>query len=145
MLVLVFMLLLVLFAIIFLFVIYSKFIRVSDVVARRIEISGYILLIAIAVWTFGIKNIAFGDFYNDGWIYLHNKLHYIFEGITSLHDGKAFDTSSAWTQFNSLYRTDYLDNQLLYVDIIETIFQVLSALCIAIGRLQDIMNNKLEK
>ena len=54
MLVPVIMLLLVLFAIIFMFVIYSKFIRVSDIVARRIEISGYILLIAIAVWTFGI-------------------------------------------------------------------------------------------
>ena len=57
---------------------YYKNIKLSNVWARRIEVFGYILLIVLAIWTFAVKNVAFGQFYNDDWIFLNEKLHYIF-------------------------------------------------------------------
>jgi len=124
---------------------YYKHIPLSDVWARRIEIFGYILLIVIAIWAFAIKNVAFGDFYNDDLFWINEKLYHIFHGIVSLHDGSSFDTAQAWKSFFAAESSEYVQEQLFTVDCIEAVLQVLSAGCIGIGRLQELKNNKKVK
>ena len=75
---------------------YYTNVPLSDIWARRIEVFGYILLVVVAIWAFAIKNVAFGDFYNDDLFWMNEKLNYIFRCIVNLHEGRSFDTSQVW-------------------------------------------------
>lgn len=125
--------------------IYYEYISISDTLARGIETAGYALLIVIAIWGFGVKNIALNDFYNDDWFYFNEKLEYIFRGITKISEGQHFDTVQAWDGFQAAKSSDFVETQLLAVDIAEAVLQISSVGCIAVGRLQELKNTKKKK
>lgn len=116
---------------------YYNYISISDSTARKIEILGYIFLIVLIIWEFAIKNIAFGEFYDIEWYYLSEKLKIIYSGIESIIQNSTFNTSLGtdviWNK-----TSDDLKLQLLTVDIIEVVLQILSTVCIAIGRFQEL-------
>ncbi len=109
--------------------VFLKFLKISDVRARQIEIIGYMLLFVLIIWTFLIKNILSSDFYNNDLLIIE-KLNGIFSAITN----PDYETHRFW----SWNESDYVKGQLLYIDIIEFLLQVSSTVCIAIGRLQEL-------
>ena len=124
-----------------LFVFYFKCIKLSDYIARRIEICGYCILLVLIIWEFGIRNIAMDEFYNLDLSIIKEKLDYIFYGIKRL--GSRTSVDNLCVQYGEIEDGyDYVKLQMLFVDIAELIMQVLSTLFIAIGRLQELRNKK---
>lgn len=133
--------LMILFAVSAIFYVFFKYINLSDRTARKIEIVGYVLLIVIIVWEFIVKNILMSQFYLDESFYTVEKINYIYILLIKICRHLNIDTSQISDFFN-LEHSDYLNLQLLTTSIIEAILQILSAIFIAIGRLQELKKNK---
>lgn len=120
---------------------YYKIIPMSDKTARFCEIIGYALLIVFIIWQMAIKDILLSEYYNDDWYFLNQKLHIIFNAISTLIDNGSFDTSSAWETFN-MDSGEYINMQLRTTDWIEFFLQFFSTIGIAIGRFQELKSKK---
>ena len=106
-----------------LFFIYFKYVKIKNSTARKMEICGYCILLVLIIWEFGIKN--------------KEKIDYVFLGIKNLSSGSSVD--SLYANYGSIEDgNDYVNMQMLFVDIAELIMQVLSTLFIAIGRFQEL-------
>ena len=116
--------------------VFGSEIRLSNKTARKIEIFGYLLLVVLLIWEFVIKNICLEQFYNDDWVFLNEKLK-ILTGDTT--DVNAF-TDTFFQDTNKR-----VEIQLLTVDIIEAVLQILSTICIAVGRFHELNQLKQEK
>ena len=123
----------------------SKYIKISDLTARKIEVFGYILLFVVLVWEFVVKNIVMADFYDSYQYYTNEKLFTIFDTLRNIYINGSMDISQASEYFLSLKCSDQLSQQILTTDIIEAVLQIGSAVCIAIGRFQDIKNASIKK
>lgn len=121
---------------------YCKYCKVSDALARKIEIIGYVLLFILVVWEFIVKDIMFESFYNADFLYINQKLHYIYSAITSLITGQTYDTVNGWNGFYANESSKYVQNQLLTVNVIEAVLQLTSVVCIAVGRFQELRTKK---
>ena len=119
------------------FFIYFKYVKIKNSTARKMEICGYCILLVLIIWEFGIKNIAMNEFYNlDFWV-IKEKIDYVFLGIKNLSSGSSVD--SLYANYGTIEDgNDYVNMQMLFVDIAELIMQVLSTLFIAIGRFQEL-------
>ena len=124
------------------FYVYFKYIRISDRIARKIEIIGYIFLVVLIVWTFFIKNVVMGNFYIQDSYYTAEKFKHLYSILINICYALNVDVSNI-NNFYSLENNKYLDQQLLTCDIIEAILQLISTIFIAIGRLQDLKRNKI--
>lgn len=110
--------------------------------ARKIEVFGYILLLILLVWQLTIRDSLDSMSNHD---YLEIKVDTIFEYLTS-HDA---DKDRV---FQKYYYTiaggesrDYVEQELLISNYFVVGLQILSTLCIAIGRFDDISVKKAEK
>lgn len=116
---------------------YNNYIYLSDKIARKIEIFGYILLFSVVLWEMVIKNILSADFYDSNWLYLEQKLFALYIMLEDILTESAYDATQIWEIF-SMEDSEYIKTQLLTIDVIEAILTVLSTVCIAIGRFQDL-------
>lgn len=141
------------FAIIFLFVIiatvvsslvvvYYKYIKISDKLARKLEVFGYILLFIVFVWEFIVKNILMESFYNADWYYLNQRLQYMFLMLKANLGIGGVNVDSVIKGFGDAVQGEYVQSQMLWVNIIESTLQILSTIFIAIGRFQEIKKEK---
>lgn len=141
------------FAIIFLFVIiatmvsslvvvYYKYIKISDKLARKLEVFGYILLFIVFVWEFIVKNILMESFYNADWYYLNQRLQCMFLMLKANLGIGGVNVDSVIKGFGDAVQGEYVQSQMLWVNIIESTLQILSTIFIAIGRFQEIKKEK---
>ena len=117
---------------------------ISDRLARKIEIAGYVFLFVLVIWEFVVKNIMLGDFYNDDWIYLNDKLFAIYTLLSDIIAENNHDALRFWEVFTQ-DTPESSKLQLLYVDAIEAFLQISSVVMIAIGRFQDLRNREVDK
>lgn len=117
--------------------VYNNYIYLSDETARKIEIFGYILLFSVIIWEMVIKNILSADFYDSNWLYLEQKLFALYIMLEDILTESAYDATQIWEIF-SLEDNEYVKKQLLTIDVIEAVLTVLSTVCIAVGRFQDL-------
>lgn len=120
---------------------YFKFVKIKDSTARYFEICGYGILLVLLIWEFGIKDIVMNEFYNlDFWM-IGEKLNYIFMGIQRIPLGSSMDTlKSAYSDIGR--GTEYVNQQMLFIDVAELVMQILSTAFIAVGRFQELKNKK---
>ncbi len=137
----IFLAIIILFAVATFFYTYLKCINFSDETARKIEIIGYVLLICVIIWEFGLKNIDMNDFLVSESYYTVEKINYIYILIEKICSALGIDTSTT-NDFFSLKTSDYLNSQILTTNIVEAVLQILSAVFIAIGRLQELKKRK---
>ena len=120
---------------------YFKFVRMKDSTARYFEICGYGILLVLLIWEFGIKNIAMNEFYNLDFWRIEEKLDYIFMGIQRIPLGSSMDTLKS--SYSDIERgTEYVNQQMLFIDVAELVMQILSTAFIAVGRFQELKNKK---
>ena len=117
--------------------VYNNYIYLSDKAARKIEIFGYILLFSVVIWEMVIKNILSADFYDSNWLYLEQKLFALYIMLEDILNESTYDATQIWEIF-SLEDSEYVKKQLLTIDVIEAVLTVLSTVCIAVGRFQDL-------
>lgn len=120
-----------------LFIICSKKINLTNEKARKIEILGYILLFAVIVWEFILKNILSDSFYNDNWFYLSEKLKAIYILLNDI----VIDNTANYGKFGNTFfneRSDFLQIQLITIDFIEFLLKLISTIFIAIGRFHEL-------
>ena len=121
---------------------YCKYIKLSDVMARKVEIIGYVLLFIVLVWELVIKNLMMGQFYTANWFYLDQKLSYMFMmleadlGIASINEQAIVDA------FYSSTQSEYVRTQMTCIDVIESVLKILSTVFIAVGRFQELTTKK---
>lgn len=120
---------------------YFKYIRISDITARKIEILGYILLFIVLVWELVLKNLFMERFYDLNWFYLNEKLHYIFLMMESDLGISAINNQAVIDGFNSAFPKDYIQIQMKFVDIIESGLKIISTIFITLGRVQELKSN----
>lgn len=123
-------------------VVYYKFIKISDNWARRLEILGYILLFIVFVWEFVVKNLLMENFYNAGWYYLNQRLYYIFLMLRADLGISAINEEAVIDYFQNAVQGEYVQSQMLCVNVVESVLQILSTIFIAIGRFQEIKKGK---
>lgn len=123
-------------------VVYYKFIKISDNWARRLEILGYILLFIVFVWEFVVKNLLMENFYNADWYYLNQRLYYIFLMLRADLGISAINEEAVIDGFQNAVQGEYVQSQMLCVNVIESVLQILSTIFIAIGRFQEIKKGK---
>jgi hypothetical protein len=113
---------------------YLKNVELRDERARKIEILGYVTLLIVIVWEFGIKNVLMSGFYNSDIFYISQKLDYIYNAVT---DGtiQSYGNPSYW----NMRTNDAVETQILAVNVLEALLQIFSATCIAIGRVQELL------
>lgn len=116
--------------------------KLKDKTARQIEIVGYYLLFVVLVWELLFKNILSGNFYDADSYYSSEKLNVLFQMIESIINNTKPDTWELSKYFYGLKTTDYLNVQLLTIDIIESILKILSTVFIAVGRFQELKKMK---
>ena len=131
----------ILFVVAIFFYTYYKYINISDETARKIEVIGYVLLVCVIIWEFGLKNIDMNDFLVSESYYTVEKINYIYILVERLCNTLGIDTETT-ANFYSLKTSDYLDSQILTLNVVEAILQILSTVFIAIGRLQELKNSK---
>lgn len=118
---------------------YNKYLSryVSDSMARKLEIIGYVLLFISIVWQMIVKDILMDSFYNAKWLYLDNNLFQIHTMLKEHVNG--------WQPITENYRyqmqtsqNDRVQLQMKFVDISEALLTLFSTALIAIGRFQDL-------
>ena len=124
--------------------VFGSEIRLSNKTARKIEIFGYLLLVVLLIWEFVIKNICLEQFYNDDWVFLNEKLKIIYTTLNDILTGDTTDVN-AFTDTFFQDTNKRVEIQLLTVDIIEAVLQILSTICIAVGRFHELKKLKQEK
>lgn len=108
--------------------------------ARKLEITGYFLLFIVLFWELIFKEILNRNFYNIELFYIQKKLDIVFNII--LDDKERISNFDLVRYFYSLKTDNFLDTQLLIIDIIEAILKILSTIFIAIGRIYELYNKK---
>lgn len=142
MLVIIFLFALIAIIVSILVIVYYKYVKISDNWARKLEILGYILLFIVFVWEFIIKNLLMENFYNADWYYLNQRLYYIFLMLRADLGIAAIDENAIINGFQNAVQGEYVQSQMLCVNVIESILQILSTILIAIGRFQEIKKKK---
>ncbi len=142
MLVIIFLFALIAIIVSILVIVYYKYVKISDNWARKLEILGYILLFIVFVWEFIIKNLLMENFYNADWYYLNQRLYYIFLMLRADLGIAAIDENAIIDGFQNAVQGEYVQSQMLCVNVIESILQILSTILIAIGRFQEIKKKK---
>lgn len=120
---------------------YRKYVRLNDITARIIEILGYLLLFVVLIWELVIKNLMMDSFYNSDFSHLNNKLNHLWFMIDDELKG---DSVSCWKEYEEFFSVGpgkHIEEQKKCVDIIEVILKILSAVFIAIGRIQELIKN----
>ena len=120
--------------------IYHKYINISNTVARKIEIFGYIVLFIVLVWEAVIKNIVMKSFYNADFYYLDQKLDYIFLMLEQDLGWGGVNQQGIMDGFRSAVQGEYVQGQMKFIDITEAMLKILSTVAIAIGRFQELRN-----
>lgn len=123
---------------------YDRVVKLSDIKARRIEIIGYALLFTVLVWELIVKNFLLGDFYNDDWVFLNDKLraiYHLLEDILTYGNDEAYKYGDVFNKDT----TNYVAIQLLTADIIEAILKISSTVFIAIGRFHELEKLRVHK
>lgn len=115
------------------------FLRISSENARKIEIFGYFTLLVYTLWQFIIKDILMREFYYDNTAIV-NKIDWMFIYFSNLARG--IDTDLNVSDFLSIGKDKYVQLQILCCDIITAALQIVSCLCIGIGRIDDIAFKK---
>ena len=122
---------------------YNKYLSrfVTNTMARKLEIVGYILLFISIVWQMIVKDIVMDSFYNAEWIYLDNNLFQIYAMLKAHVNGWQPNTEhySYWLQSS---QNDVVQQQMKFVDITEALLTLFSTVFIAIGRFQDLKKIK---
>lgn len=126
-------------------VVYYRFIKISDNWARRLEILGYILLFIVFVWEFIVKNLLMENFYNADWYYLNQRLYYIFLMLSADLEISAINEEAVIEGFRNAVQGEYVQSQMLCVNVIESVLQILSTIFIAIGRFQEIKKGRINR
>jgi len=124
---------------------FCKYAKLTDAQARKVELVGYVLLLTALIWELVIKNVLSAGFYNAEWLFINEKVDNLFLMIESIINQTSFNTSSAWKQFQQLKVDEYVEMQLVTMDVIEAVLQIVSAACIAVGRYQDVRNSYKNK
>lgn len=124
---------------------FCKCAKLTDAQARKVELIGYVLLLTVLIWELVIKNILSEGFYNADWLFINEKIDTLFLMLESVINQTSFDTSKAWQDFQQMKVDEYLEMQLVTMDVIEAVLQIASAACIAVGRYQDVRNSYKNK
>jgi len=119
-------------------IIYYKFVKISNNLARKLEVFGYILLFIVFVWEFIIKNLLMENFYNADWYYLNQRLYYMFLMLKADLGIGGVNEQAVIEGFQDAVQSEYVQSQIQYVNFIESVLQILSTVFIAIGRFQEI-------
>lgn len=106
-------------------------------IINKIEMFGYFLLVVLLVWELILKNILMKNFYNIDIYYIKEKLSYIFLAIKDVNNADKLDRI-----FYLDKKNEFLEKQLLCVDIIEVSLKIISTICIAMGRFFELFRNK---
>ncbi len=125
-------------------IVYYKFVKISDNWARKLEVLGYILLFIVFVWEFIVKNLLMENFYNADWYYLNQRLYYMFLMLEANLRIGAINEQAVIEGFKDAVQSEYVQSQLHFVNLIESVLQILSTIFIAIGRFQEIKNSRRE-
>lgn len=125
-------------------IVYYKFVKISDNWARKLEVLGYILLFIVFVWEFIVKNLLMENFYNADWYYLNQRLYYMFLMLEANLGIGAINEQAVIEGFKDAVQSEYVQSQLHFVNLIESVLQILSTIFIAIGRFQEIKNSRRE-
>lgn len=121
------------------FVFYFKNVRIKDSTARKIEIIGYYILFVVIIWEFGMKNLLMRDFNNLDTYILEEKMNIFFLWVINAFN--KMDISNLISEYYDVgTNNQYVEFQLLVVDVIEMILQILSTIFIAIGRFQELIS-----
>ena len=120
-----------------------KYIKISDKMARKIELLGYLLLFIVLIWEFIIKNLIMDDFFNGNWYYLDQKLSYIFYMLYANLGYSGIDEQAILEGFTHSIPGVYIQQQIFCVSLIESLLKVFSTVFIAIGRVQELFEKKL--
>ena len=142
MLVIVLMFAMITIAVSFLVVVYYKYVKISDDWARKLEVFGYILLFIVFIWEFIVKNLLMENFYNADWYYLNQRLYYMFLMLKANLGIGGINEEAVISGFQNAVQGEYVQNQILCVNVIESVLQILSTIFIAIGRFQEIKKKK---
>ena len=126
----------------FLVVAYYKYVKISDDWARKLEVFGCILLFIVFVWEFIVKNLLMENFYNVDWYYLNQRLYYMFLMLKADLGIGGINEEAVISGFQNAVQGEYVQNQILCVNVIESVLQILSTIFIAIGRFQEIKKKK---
>ncbi len=126
----------------FLVVAYYKYVKISDDWARKLEVFGCILLFIVFVWEFIVKNLLMENFYNTDWYYLNQRLYYMFLMLKADLGIGGINEEAVISGFQNAVQGEYVQNQILCVNVIESVLQILSTIFIAIGRFQEIKKKK---
>lgn len=125
-------------------IVYNEFVKISDNWARKLEVLGYILLFIVFVWEFIVKNLLMENFYNADWYYLNQRLYYMFLMLEANLRIGAINEQAVIEGFKDAVQSEYVQSQLHFVNLIESVLQILSTIFIAIGRFQEIKNSRRE-
>ena len=122
---------------------YNKYLcnYVTDDLARKIELFGYVLLFIVVIWQMIVKNIMMESFYDAEWYYLENNLYQ----IHSMLERHVKDLSPFTSHYDYMWKDsqgEYVQTQMKIVDIVEAVLTIASTVCIAIGRFQDLKKLK---
>lgn len=126
----------------FLVIAYYKYVKISDDWARKLEVFGCILLFIVFVWEFIVKNLLMENFYNVDWYYLNQRLYYMFLMLKADLGIGRINEEAVISGFQNAVQGEYVQNQILCVNVIESVLQILSTIFIAIGRFQEIKKKK---
>ena len=119
-------------------IVYYKFIKIIDNLARKLEVFGYVLLFIVFIWEFIIKNILMENFYNADWYYLDQRLKYMFLMLQADSGIGTIDKQHVINRFWDVAQSEYVQTQIQCVNLVESILKILSTVFIAIGRFQEI-------
>ena len=125
---------------------YIKKVKMKDETARKVEIFGYATLFCVIIWEYAIKNVLMGDFYTSDY-YINEKINTLFFSLNSFINRNA-DNVRYFSLFSDLMNGEgdkFISIQLRCVDTIEMLLQIISTVCIAIGRFQELLNKKSDE
>lgn len=119
--------------------------KLSQRRARKIEITGYYLLFIVLVWEFIIKNLLMDSFYNADLWYIDQKLDYIFQAINRITENGADIPIGILDEFYNIQSAEFVEKQLFFVNIVESILKITSTAFIAVGRFYELEKMKEEE
>lgn len=122
-----------------------KFIKRFMWLARPIEVVGYIILFIALIWELWIKNITMDMFYNADFHYINTKLDEIYRLVFKAAS-QTFDEldRGRYGSYYELAQGKYVQYQMRFIDIIESVLKIISTVFIAIGRLAELLEKNIK-
>lgn len=121
---------------------WKKYFKLTRSRARKIEILGYYLLFIVLVWEFIIKNLVMESVYDVDLFYINQKLDYIFQALNHITENGANSPIGVMQGFYCSQSGEFLQNQLFFLNLVESLLKISSTVFIAVGRFYELAEGK---